>query len=102
MSQLQPIKITDAEFSEINLLQGKFQEITIKLGQHQIEKMELDQMVNDFVEKEKRLKESWISMKKLDEELRDKIVDKYGVGGIDMGTKTFIPTATASASSIAK
>ena len=86
----QPTKLTDAEFSEIKLLQGKFQEITIKLGTLQIEKMNLDQMVNEFVEKEKRLKEEWLSLKKLD---HDRIVDTYGEGGINMTDGTFISSA---------
>jgi predicted nuclease with TOPRIM domain len=89
----QPTKLTDAEFSEIKLLQGKFQEITIKLGTLQIEKMNLDQMVNEFVEKEKRLKEEWLSLKKLDQSLHDRIVDTYGEGGINMTDGTFISSA---------
>ncbi len=89
----QPIKITEAEFSEIKMLQGKFQEMTIKLGTLQVEKMNLDQMVSDFVEKEKRLKEEWLSLKKLDQSLHDRIVNTYGVGGLNMADGTFIPEA---------
>ena len=96
----QPTKLTDAEFSEIKLLQGKFQEITIKLGNLQIEKMDLDQFITNFVEREKKLKEEWSSIKKLDEELRDKIVDKYGVGGIDMTNGVFISSPDSGSSAI--
>ena len=91
MSQLQPVKITDAEFSEIKMLQRKFEETTFKLGLLQVEKMELDQRVNDFVEKEKQLKEEWFSIKKLDQSLHDKIVETYGVGGLNMANGTFTP-----------
>jgi len=91
-----PIKIDEASLSEIKMLQGKFQEITLKLGNLQVEKMELDQMVSNFVEKEKRLKEEWQSLKKLDQSLHDRIVDTYGEGGINMADGMFIPMDAAS------
>ena len=50
-----PIKIDDVMFSEIKMLQSKFQESIYKLGHLQIEKMELDRRVNNFVETEKKL-----------------------------------------------
>jgi predicted nuclease with TOPRIM domain len=87
----QQTKITEAEFSEIKRLQGKFQELHGKFGNLGIEKMELDRMVNEFVEREKKLKEEWIMLKKMDEELRDKLVTTYGDGSLSMDTGEFIP-----------
>jgi|FAXJ01.1.fsa_nt_gi hypothetical protein len=87
----QPIKITEAEFSEIRLLQGKFQELHGRFGNLGIEKMELDRLVNEFVEKEKKIKEEWITLKKIDEGLRDKLVTTYGEGSLNMENGTFTP-----------
>lgn len=87
----EPIKITPEEFSEIKLLQSKFQESIYKLGNLQVEKMELDRLVTEFVEKEKRLKEEWTSLHKLDESLLDKILKKYGEGSLNIADGTFIP-----------
>ena len=87
----QPIKITEAELSEIRMLQGKFQESIFKLGNLQIEKMELDRMVTEFVEKEKTLKDEWISLQKLEQGLLDKIVKTYGTGNLNMTDGTFSP-----------
>ena len=53
----QTTKITEAEFSEIKMLQGKFEELHGRFGNLGIEKMELDRLVTGFVEKEKRLKD---------------------------------------------
>lgn len=86
------IKISDNELSEIRMLQTKFQETITKLGTLGVEKMELDRMVEEFVGKEKQLKEEWISLKKLDEDLRDKIVKNYGEGSLNPNDGTFIPT----------
>lgn len=87
----QPIKITEAEFSEIKMLQSKFQELHGQFGNLGIEKMELDRLVGEFVEREKKLKEEWLSLKKLDEGLRDKLVTTYGEGNLNMENGTFIP-----------
>ena len=88
------VKISDVELSEIKMLSGKFNETIIKLGNLQVEKMELDRLVSGFVEKEKRLKEEWISLQKLDQDLLDKIFKKYGEGNLDMSDGTFIPAVT--------
>ena len=89
------IKIKEEEFSEIKMLQTKFQESVYKLGSLQIEKMELDRMVTNFIEKEKKLKEEWISLQKLEEGLLDKIIKTYGEGHLNMGDGTFTPTVLA-------
>lgn len=91
----QPIKITEADFSAIKALQEKFHEMVIKLGSLQVEKMELDQTINDFVEREKKLREDWLVLKKQDEEMRDKMVTTYGEGSLNMEQGTFIPAPTA-------
>jgi hypothetical protein len=87
----QPIKITEQEFSEIRLFQGKFQELIFKLGTLQVEKMELDRAVTAFVDKEKTLKDEWTSLQKLEEGLVDKVVAKYGEGNLNMTDGTFLP-----------
>ncbi|HQI45157.1 MAG TPA: hypothetical protein PLC59_03795 [Bacteroidales bacterium] len=89
----QTIKITESEFSEIKMLQGKFQESIFKLGSLQVEKMELDRLVTDFVEKEKKLKEEWISLQKLEQGLLDKLIQKYGEGNLNMTDGTFTSTS---------
>ena len=90
-----PIKIKEEEFSEIKMIQSKFQESIYKLGNLQIEKMELDRMVTNFIEKEKKLKEEWISLQKLEEGLIDKIIKTYGEGNLNMANGTFTPTVQA-------
>lgn len=90
MSELK--KISADELSEVKLLQTKFQESIYKLGNLQIEKMELDRLVTDFVEKEKKLKEEWVSLQKLEQSILDKIVQKYGTGNLNPLDGTFIPT----------
>ena len=77
--------------AEIRMLRGKFEELTFRLGNLQVEKMELDHFVLNMADREKKLKEEWSSLKKLDEGLRDKIVDKFGVGNLNINDGTFTP-----------
>ena len=86
-----PIKIKDNEIAEIKMLQSKFQENIYKFGSLQVEKMELDRLVGEFIEKEKKLKEEWSSLQQLEQSLLDKIVKTYGVGNLNMADGTFTP-----------
>jgi hypothetical protein len=86
------VKISESEFAEIKMLQGKFQEMVIEFGHLGIEKLELDRLVTNFVENEKKLKEKWTNLQKLEKDLLDKIVQKYGTGNLNMKDGTFIPT----------
>ncbi len=84
-------KIDDASFSEVKMLQGKFQELIFKMGNLQVEKIELDRLVTNFVENEKKLKEEWVSLQTLEQGLLDKIVKTYGTGNLNMADGTFTP-----------
>ncbi len=89
----QPIKITEAEFSEIKMLQGKFQELIFKLGNLQVEKIELDRLVTTFVDNEKKLKDEWVTLQTLEQGILDKIVKTYGEGSLNMADGTFNPSS---------
>jgi len=82
-------KISDNDLAEIKMLQTKFQEGIFKFGNLQIEKMELDRLVNEFIDKEKKLKEEWASLQKLEQGLLDKIVKTYGEGSLNVSDGTF-------------
>ena len=87
------IKLTDNELAEIKMLQSKFQENIYKLGTLQVEKMRLDRLVTEFIEKDKKLKDDWETLEKLEQSLLDKIIQTYGEGNLNMSDGTFIPSA---------
>jgi hypothetical protein len=91
----QSIKISEAELSEVKLLQNKFQETVYKFGTLHIEKMELDKLIADFVQKEKSSNEEWANLQRMEKDLLDKIVQKYGEGNLNMQDGTFTPTVTS-------
>jgi hypothetical protein len=92
MSDVTTNKITESELAEIKMLQGKFQEMIFKFGNLQIEKLELDRMVSEFVNKEKSLKDEWVNLQKLEGDLMDKIIKKYGEINLDVSNGSFTPT----------
>lgn len=96
MSDNTKIKLPESELAEIKMLQSKFQESIYKMGSMQVEKMELDRLVTEFIEKEKRIKEEWSSLQKLEQSLLDKIVKTYGEGNLNMSDGTFTPVIQAS------
>jgi hypothetical protein len=91
----QPIKIAEGELAEIKTLQGKYYELRLKMGDVQFEKIELDRLVTEFVEREKQLKEELMSLQKLEHQILDKIIKTYGEGSLNMTDGTFTPTQVA-------
>jgi len=79
--------------AEIKMLQSRFQETVYKMGNLYVEKMGLDAAVEEFVGREKALKEEWASLQKLERGLLDKIVATYGEGNLNMQDGTFVPTS---------
>lgn len=88
MSQVK--KLADTDLTEIKSLQNKFQEIIYKFGQLQIEKLEIDKIVSEFIDKEKSLKDEWSSLQAKDKILIEKIINTYGEGNLNLteGTLT--------------
>lgn len=83
------IKLPNSELEEIKSLQNSFQEHIFKLGNLQVEKIELDKIISDFIEKEKALKNEWGSLQKREQLLLNKIVNNYGEGNLNMNDGTF-------------
>jgi hypothetical protein len=85
----QPIQFSTEEMAEINLLRTKFQEKMFQFGELYLHRMELDRAVRDLVDKEKKAQEEYINLQKMESELLDKIVKKYGEGNLDLTNGTF-------------
>jgi hypothetical protein len=85
----QSIQFSTEEMAEINLLRTKFQEKMFQFGELYLHRMELDRAVRDLVDKEKKAQEEYINLQKMESELLDKIVKKYGEGNLDLTNGTF-------------
>jgi len=87
-----PIKISEAEMAEINLLRNKISQKIFEFGNLGIEKIEIDRAVQSFVEKDKKLREEWDGLQRMEREFVDKLIKHYGEGDLDLKEGTFTPT----------
>lgn len=88
----EPIKITTDELAEIKMLQNKISQKIFEMGNLGVEKIEIDRMVQSFVERDKKLREDWDNLQKMEKEFVDKLVKKYGEGDLSIADGTFSPT----------
>lgn len=85
------LKFTDEEVSEIRFLQNKFQDKLIKFGQIQLEIIELEDRLTVLKNEQLRLKNDYLSLQKTEQELMDKLTNKYGEGSLNLKEGTFTP-----------
>jgi cell shape-determining protein MreC len=86
------LKFTDTEVSEIRFLQNHFQEKLIKFGQIQLETIELEERLTTLKSEQNRLKTDYLSLQRTEQELMDKLTNKYGEGSLNLKEGTFTPT----------
>ena len=88
----EPIKISDNDLAEIKMLQNKISQKIFEFGNLGVEKIEIDRLVQSFVEKDKKLREEWDGLQRMEREFVDKLIKKYGEGDLDIAEGTFSPT----------
>jgi 16S rRNA U516 pseudouridylate synthase RsuA-like enzyme len=79
------IKMTDGELAEVRMLQEKFQQKIFELGRLYLQKLQIESTSRNIVEQE------WVPLQKMENELMDKLLKKYGEGSLDLGAGSFIP-----------
>ena len=83
-------KLTDGELAEVRLIQEKFQQKIFQLGQLYLQKLQVESAAKAVTDNEVKLKDEWVSIQKMENELIDKLGKKYGDGSIDPVAGTFI------------
>jgi hypothetical protein len=88
----EPIKITEEELSEVRMLRGKFHERVVQFGTLYLEKMQVEAQVKSITDKEQELQQEWKNLQKMEDDLLDKIIKKYGEGSLDLENGTLVPS----------
>ena len=86
------LKFTDDEVNEIRFLQNKFQEKLIKFGQIQLETIELEDSLSLLKNEQNRLRTEYVSLQRTEQDLMDKLTNKYGEGSLNLKEGTFTPS----------
>ena len=87
----EPIKMTDAELTEVRKLQEQYQQKLAQFGLLYVDKMQVEEAVKGVVERENKLQEEWAALKKAENLLIDKFLKAYGEGSLDIQNGVFIP-----------
>ncbi len=83
------IKLTEGELLEVRTLQDKFQQNIFQLGQNTLRKLEVKDALKFTEDEEVRLNEEFKSIRKVEDELVQKFLQKYGEGSFNPSDGTF-------------
>ena len=84
------IKMTENELAEVRMLQEKFQQKVFQLGQLYLQKLNVEVTIKGLNEQEIKLRDDWVSLQKMENELIEKLLAKYGEGRLDLSKGSFI------------
>ena len=88
------VKMSDSEIVEVKILQEKFQQKVFQLGQLYLQKKQAEEAVKVVNDKEIKCLEEWSNLQKMENELIDKLLNKYGEGSLDLNAGTFVSDKT--------
>ena len=78
------IKMSDNELTEVRMLQEKFQQKIFELGRLYLQKLQIESASRNVVDQE------WVPLQKMENELMEKLLQKYGEGKLDLIKGEFI------------
>ena len=84
------VKMTESEVAEVKMLQEKFQQKIFQLGQWALQKMDAEERTKAANQLEIKLQEEWKSLQKMENELIEKLLNKYGEGKLDLANGIFV------------
>ena len=93
------IKMTESELVEVKSLQDKYQQKVVQLGRLYLQKMQSDLVIKNISEQEIKLRDDWTALQKLESELIDTLIKKYGEGSMDLQEGVFISQKSVSPTS---
>ena len=85
------VKFTEKELQSLADLQTKYNQVTNRFGQLTIAKINLEKQSEALEEEEYKVNDELESTRKEEQELLQKITDKYGPGSLDPQTGVFTP-----------
>jgi hypothetical protein len=89
------IKMTDGELAEVRMLQEKFQQKIFQLGRLYLQKMNTEATMKSINEQETKMRDEWNNLQKMENELIDKLLQKYGEGSLNLQEGTFVSEKTS-------
>ena len=87
------IQFTPEEMKNLNDLQQTYTNLQNNLGQLSVQRIKLEQQLNDLDTVENQVRENYNTTQQTEKKIIDKISAKYGDGNLDTQTGVFTPTS---------
>ena len=85
------VKFSEEEMKQINELQGTYLNLQNTLGQMSVQRMRLEQQVENLDVAEENVRSSFVDTQKKERDFVDQINKKYGDGNLDLTSGVFTP-----------
>jgi len=85
------VKFSEEEMKQINELQGTYLNLQNTLGQMSVQRMRLEQQVENLDVAEENVRTSFVDTQKKERDFVDQINKKYGDGNLDLSSGVFTP-----------
>lgn len=87
------IKFTEEEMQSLAKLQSDYQQNIFALGQLELEKVDLEQQLEDLKNKREQVFDAWRKTQEEENKLLESLSQKYGDGSLNLKDGTFKPTS---------
>jgi hypothetical protein len=84
------IKLLDSEIESLKQLQQKYSDITSQFGMIEVERIVLNNQLRNLDELHEKLKTDYTAAQTDEQRFSAQLLEKYGVGSIDIESGTFI------------
>jgi ABC-type branched-subunit amino acid transport system ATPase component len=84
------VKMSEGELLEVRTLQDKYQQNIFNMGQNTLRKLEAKEALKLTEDEEVKLAEEFKGLRKTEDEIIQKLLQKYGEGSLDLKAGTFI------------
>ncbi len=86
------VTLEQSELDEVKDLQGKYTDVILRMGQTALQVEQLDTALEELKEKKEGLIQEHQELRTTENEMVQRLTEKYGNGNLDVNTGVFSPS----------
>ena len=86
------VTLEQSELDEVKDLQGKYTDVILRMGQTSLQVEQLDTALEELKEKKEGLIQEHQELRTTENEMVQRLTEKYGNGNLDVNTGVFTPS----------
>lgn len=86
------VTLEQSELDEVKDLQGKYTDVILRMGQASLQVEQLDTALEELKEKKEGLVQEHQELRTTENEMVQRLTEKYGNGNLDVNTGVFTPS----------